>query len=165
MYDSLLQTPSHGGHRLSWSSFDNDAYSTWSSPQAYSMPTAIASQSSHQSSAASMPQYAYTQPPPPLGSNVPPSSWDQSTSYMHQRSPLHTGAPTSPSVYGYNSYPVAQQPMMPHSPVYTASTGRAAYATMPHAAPPTTSSQQGYDPTASAMYRDPRNSHHPYYHS
>jgi hypothetical protein len=158
LLDDLLQAPSHTPHRNSLSSFDNDAYSTWSSSQAYAMPPAIASPSAHHP-AATMPQYAYPQPPP-LGSNMP-STWDQPTPYMHHASsPLHTGAPTNPSLYGYSTYPVAQQPMMPHNPAYTASTARAQYATMP----PTTSGQQVYDSNAEAMYRDSRHQPHPYYH-
>jgi hypothetical protein len=156
--DLLLQAPSHTTHRNSWSSIDNDAYSTWSSSQGYGMPPAIASPSTYHTPA-TIPQYAYTQPPP-LGSNLP-STWDQPTPYMHHPSSLlHTGAPTNPSPYEYSTYPVAQQPMMTHSPAYTASTDRAQYATMP----PTTSGQQVYDPNASAIYRGPRHQQHPYYH-
>jgi len=162
VYNTLLPTPSHGSDRHSWSSFDNDAYSTWSSPQTYATPTAIADHNAqHQSVAPS--QYLYTQPP--LGSNVP-STWDQTSSYTHHPAPsLHTGAPTNPPLYGYSPYQVAQQPILPHNIAYTASTDRAAYATMPNRSPPTASSQQVYDPSASAMYRDPRHSQHPYYRS
>jgi hypothetical protein len=149
IYDDLLQAPSHTAHRNSWSSFDNDAYSTWSSPQDYGLPPAIASPSAHH-----IPQYAYTQPPQ-VNSNVP-STWDQTTPYIQHTSSLHTSAPTNPSAYGYSTYPVAQQPMIP---VYSASTARAQYATMP----PTTSGQQAYDPNAPAMYPDPRHQPRPYY--
>jgi hypothetical protein len=156
IYDDLLQAPPHTAHRNSWSSFDNDAYSTWSSPQGYGMPPAIVSPSAHHIPA-TIPQYAYTQPPP-SGSNVP-STWNQTTPYLQHTPSLHTGPPTNPSVYGYSTYPVAQQPMMTHSPAYTASTAQAQYATMP----PTTSGQPVYDPNASTMYRDPRHQQHPYY--
>jgi hypothetical protein len=162
MYDTFLSTPSHGSSRHSWSSFDNDAYSTWSSPQTYATPTAIADQTSHRPSVTPS-QYLYTQPP--LGSNVP-STWDQTSPYTHHPSPsLHTGASASSSVYGYSPYVVAQLPMMPHSITYTASTDRAAYATMPNRSPPAASGQRIYDPSTSAMYCDPRHSQHPYYHS
>lgn len=162
MYDTFLTTPSHGSSRHSWSSFDNDAYSTWSSPQTYAMPTATADRISHHSSVTPS-QYLYTQPP--LGSNMP-ATWDQTSPYAHHPSPsLHTGAPTSPSVYGYSPYPVAQQPITPHNIAYTASTERTAYATMPNYSPPTASGQRVYDQSASAMYRDPRHSQHPYYQS
>jgi hypothetical protein len=157
IYDDLLQASSHTTHRSSWSSFDNDAYSTWSSSQGYGMPPAIASLSV-------IPQYAYTQPPP-LGSNIP-STWNQTTPYVHQpSSSLHTGAPTNHSLYGYSTYPVAQQPIMTHNSAYTASTGRAQYDTMPNRSPPVSSSQQVYDSNASAMYRDPRHQQYPYYQS
>jgi hypothetical protein len=157
IYDDLLQASSHTAHRNSWSSFDNDAYSTWSSSQGYGMPPAIANPSS-------IPQYAYTQPPL-LGSNTP-STWDQRTHYTHQpSSSIHTGAPTNPSLNGYSTYPAAQQPMMTHNAAYTASTGRAQYATMPYRSPPASSGQRVYDPNASAMYRDPRHQQYTYYQS
>jgi hypothetical protein len=162
MYDTFLPTPSHGSSRHSWSSFENDAYSTWSSPQTYATPTAIADPNTQHSSVAPS-QYLYTQPQ--LGSNMA-STWDQTSPYTHHPPPsLHTGASTNPSLYGYSSYPVTQQPIMPHNIAYTASTDRAAYATMPNRSPPTASGQQIYDSSASAMYRDPRHSQHPYYHS
>ncbi|XP_014552463.1 hypothetical protein COCVIDRAFT_110292 [Bipolaris victoriae FI3] len=162
MYDSLLHTPSPRGHRLSWSSIDNDAYSTWSSSQAYTMPTAVADQHIHQSSA-TLPQYGYTQPPP-INPNMP-SPWDQTTSYMHPSSPsLHTGgASTNPSIQGYSSYQLAQQPIISRSPVYTAPTAHAPYGTMPHGPPRRTSGQQDYIETTSPMYQDPRNSQYSYY--
>ncbi|KAG9195285.1 hypothetical protein G6011_00406 [Alternaria panax] len=162
VFDTLLPTPPHGSNRHSWSSFDNDAYSTWSSPQIYATPTTTADHTVHHQSITAS-QYLYTQPP--LGSNVP-STWDQTSPYAHHpASILHTGAPTNPPVYGYNPYQVAQQPIVPHNIAYTASTDRPAYATMPNRSAPTASSQQVYDPSASAIYRDPRHSQHPYYHS
>ena len=157
MHDSLLQTSPHRGHRLSWSSFANDAYSTWSCQHAYSVPDAHV----HQSLTA-MPQYGYTQPPV-LSSNAPPS-WNQTTPYMHPSSPsLQTGTSTSYSVYGSNGYPVAQQPMPCRSGSYTAPIAQAPYSTMPNVPPRRATGQQGYHATTLAMYQDPRNAQYSYY--
>ncbi|USP75623.1 uncharacterized protein yc1106_02897 [Curvularia clavata] len=165
VYDPLLQLSSRRGDRLSWSSYDNDAYSTWSSQQACSVPIppSVPDPRMHQPLTA-MPQYGYAQPPL-LSSNAPPS-WNQPSPYMHPSSPsLHTGASAHHSVYGYNSHPVAQQPILSRSASYTAPTAQAPYVTMPHVPSCTGSGQQDYNATTSAMYQDPRDIQHSYYYS
>jgi myb proto-oncogene protein len=160
-YDTLLTAPSHVSRRHSRSSCDTDAYSIWSSPQGYGMSTAISGPSAHHTSTEMLP-YAYTQPPQ-LGPNVP-STWDQTMPYMHHpSSSLHTGAPGTPSVYGYSAYPIAQQPIITPSPAYTASADRAPYATIPNRLPFTLASEQINDPNVSAIYRNARHQQHPYH--
>ncbi|KAF1942265.1 hypothetical protein EJ02DRAFT_434162 [Clathrospora elynae] len=178
VYDHLLPAPSHAAssaNRHSWSSLDNDAYATWSSPHDYDMPSAIAGSGTHHASA-SMPQYAFTQPQS-LGSNAPSASvpWNQTTPWMHHpSSSMHVGSLVTctsmpnPPVYGYNTHPGHHQPVMGHNSAYTASTARSPYETMPirqptHMARPGTSTeQQAYGSNAALAYHDPR---YPYYQS
>ena len=162
IYDTISPSPSQTTERRSWTGFDNDAYSVWSSPQAYTLSTAITDQNSHHSSGAH-PAYAYAQPPS-LRSNMS-SNWDGATQYMHHPSPLpHSDPPPNPTVYGYSAHPVGQQPPMSHDIGYTASTVQTSYAAMPNHSPPT-SSQHGYQTNTMAMSRDPRHPHYPFYHS
>ncbi|KAF1836424.1 hypothetical protein BDW02DRAFT_493725 [Decorospora gaudefroyi] len=165
MYEDLLPIPSHTGNRHSWSSYDNDAYSTWSTPQGYGMPTAIAGSSAPQPSAAiNIHQYAYTQPP--LLDSTVPTGWGQEMPYVHHTSPLlHAGTSATPSVYGYSNYAITQPPLVTHNSAYTASTGRAPYATTPNRSDPSLPGQQVYDANAAKMYRDPSHQEYPYYQS
>lgn len=165
MYDPLIQSSSRRGDRLSWSSYDNDAYSTWSSPQAYSIPIPTTVPNAHMPPPlTAMPQYEYAQPPL-LCSNAPPS-WNQPNPYMHPSSrSLHAGTSPNHPVYGYSSDPVAQQPIISRSAPYTAPTAQAPYGTMPYVPSCTPSGQQDYNATTSAMYQDPRNTQDSYYYS
>ncbi|EOA86197.1 uncharacterized protein SETTUDRAFT_110184 [Exserohilum turcica Et28A] len=185
IFDSLLQTPSsQRGHRLSWSSFDNDAYSTWSSQQAYAMPDATSpTQHQHQHqhqhhhhqhspSGAALPQYAYTQPPPLPADAHPPWNHQHQTSshpYMQHAAPaasLHMEVPTSPSLYDYTGYPGladhTQHPIMGPAAPYTAPASQAPNATMPRRLSPSAPDQhQRYG--RDHIYRDASTGHHAYY--
>ncbi len=114
--------PTSSGRHRSWSSADSDAYSTWSSPQSYSLPTA-ATGPELDHAIIPMPQYAFTQPPV-LGSNAPTTSapWDWNTpsisAPLHAESAVPNLTLSNPPYYGYNEYSVLDQVPLHHNAPY-----------------------------------------------
>ncbi|CAO2653720.1 Nn.00g031310.m01.CDS01 [Neocucurbitaria sp. VM-36] len=175
MYSNLLSTHSQATSseiHSSWTRLDNDAYSTWSSPQDYNMPIAVTGPEAYHTTTP-MSQYGYTQPQT-LSSNVPAASttwnWATSTnpsSSMYAKSPATSPSVPNPSFYGYSNYPVAQQPIGGRYPTYSPSPAQASYTAMPNQAltsvprPITTTEHQSYG--SSVTYADPRHPHNHMY--
>lgn len=180
LYDNLHSTSSQAtlpeNHR-SWSGLESAAYSAWPSPLDYNMrPTTTGFDTHH--ATAPMPNYAFGQPaqPPILGSNVPAAStsWNWTAS-MNPSSPMHATSPATsqsvpnPAFYGYNNYPLVQQPVASRYPTYPQSSVRATYTAMANQPltsmprPITTAEQDHYGSNTSTTYPDPRYPPHPMY--
>ncbi|KAH7071912.1 hypothetical protein BKA63DRAFT_59889 [Paraphoma chrysanthemicola] len=173
-YDTLMPPLPHhasAGRHRSWSGFDSDALSTWSTPQAYALPiTVTSSDLTHATSA--IPDYAFAQPRT-LSSNATSAAphWDWNAASMSPSAPMQARSPTSysnPAPPHYDDYGMPQ-PVMSSSRSYSSSPGRASYSGMPNAAPtsmPRTrawSQQHQYDSLSPTTYPDPRLQHDPMY--
>jgi hypothetical protein len=161
-YNSLMppQTrgTSVGSRHHSWSSFDSEGMSAWSSSQDYTVPM-VATEMTHATSP--IPDYAFTAPQT-LASNDYDWNWTPNPSAPMQ-APSPVSYSTHPAPRHYDDYALAQPPAMSTS---SRSTARATYPGMtgvPTSVPAQRTrawsghEQQQYDSLApTSTYLDPR---------
>lgn len=176
-YGNLMPPQTQGtsaGRHRSWSSFDNESMSAWSSSGDYNvsmvMPTA---DMTHATNAIPDYMYAASRNPSPNVSNAS-NQWNWTTTAMDVAAPMHVQSPISYSVpplsapAHYDDYTMSQ-PVMSNRRSYSTSPGRATYSTTPNAATPsvprarTWSEHQQYNSLAPTPYTDPRLQQNPLY--
>jgi hypothetical protein len=176
-YGNLMPPQAQGtsaGRHRSWSGFDSDSMSAWSSSGDYDLPMILpTADMTHATSA--LPDYVYAAPHT-LGSNVSNAlnQWNYTTTAVDMSAPMQAQSPISYSIpplsapAHYDDYTMAQ-PVTSTSRSYSRSPGRATYSAVPSAAPAsvprarTWSDHQHYDSLGPTTYTDPRQQQNPLY--
>lgn len=177
-YGNLMPPQAQGssaGRHRSWSGFDNDSMSAWSSSGDYDLPMTLPTADMIHATSA-IPDYVYAAPQT-LGSNVSNASnqWTWTTTAMDMPAPLHAQSPISYNIppqsapAHYDDYNMTR-PVTSTSRPYSRSLGQATYSAMPNAATTasvprarTWSENPHYDSLASTTYTDPRQQQNPSY--